>query len=115
MTYQTKTITLNDGKATVTVRESIGMDAFDRQAIYPVLTYNRAKRTQVQRASQFTEALIRSTVDGDLGFVWADADDGTEAELQAAFEGWQTLKPLDVVRWANALNEVNQRVVNPPA
>lgn len=110
---RTQTYTLSTG-AIVTVREGVGMDAFDKIAIYRQLTYDRKSIRMVNRATYFADALLRSTVAGDPGFAWASPDDASEA-LQAAFDGWQKLTNNDAVGWANALDTVDKALVPPNA
>lgn len=95
------------GDVEITVRAGIGMDIFDANAIYPQLSYNRRSKRMVTRASAFVDALLRSTIDGDLGFAWPDVDDD-DTGLQAAFEGWQALPKTIITAWSNALYLVNQ-------
>jgi len=108
---RTKTYSLSTG-AMVTVRESVGMDAFDKLAIWPQLEYDRKSKRMVKRAEYFADALLRSTIEGDPGFVWASPDDDAAA-LQAAFEGWQKLSNNDAVGWTNTLDAVNKALVDP--
>lgn len=106
--YRQKTITPVEG-VTITVRETIGMDAIDQSALYPDLNYDRTSRKMRGRASRFTEAVTRTVSAEGLPFAWADGD-AKDAALQAAFEGWQALPNNIVVPWANALLDVDRTV-----
>lgn len=110
MDYRTQTIPI--GAGTVTVRESRGLDLIDAGGVYPKLKYRRTSKREVNRAQRFVNAFLRSEVSGDIGFPFADFD-AVDADVQATFEGWQSLSPDDMAAWEVALNKVNQAVADP--
>lgn len=102
-----RTLTFTHGDASVTVRESIGIDRIDQRSIYGKLTYNRDSSRDINRASTFAEWLCRTvSVTGDFGFKWATLDSDKD-EMQAAFDSWQAW-PTDLMdKWVGALYTVS--------
>lgn len=107
--YRQKTITPVEG-VSITVRETIGMDALDASEVLDLLDFDVTSRKMRGRAQRFTDAVMRTVSVEGLPFEWADADASVVA-LQTAFEGWQKLPNNVVVRWANALFDVDKATV----
>lgn len=110
MDYRTKTFTVGEG--TITVRESVGMDIIDAAVIYPKLTYSRESKRAKNRAGRFVQAVLRSTVDADLGFSWVDVD-SDDLPTQAAFDQWQKLSANTLATWELALSQVDKATEDP--
>lgn len=108
MTIRTEQFQFNG--ATITCRESLGMDAVDDIVIYSKLDYNRQNERERNRAQNFADAVMRTvSVEGDLGYPWVTVD-SPAADMQAAFDAWQQWPPALIRRWQSTLYVLNQAV-----
>lgn len=101
---------INGHAVKVTVETETGRHYLKQRMIYGRAPINPDDAEDTRLWMAFADALSRSTVEGDLGFVWPSAvSDG--ATLTQARDGWLNLRGAVIEKWVGALEEVN----TPPA
>jgi hypothetical protein len=72
------------------------------------LTYDRSSERDRNRAVTFAQHIVRTvSVDGEFGFKWATIN-SSEADMQAAFDGWQDWPTEVMDAWVGGLYLVSQ-------
>lgn len=97
-------------KATITVHPPTVEDELDID--YFMFIFGGEGQRSRYKWREFGRCLILSEVDGDLGFPWTDPD-GTETEIQAAFDGWRKAGNALLTDWRNALSKAETGPNNP--
>lgn len=98
-------LTIKHGETTITVRESIGSDIFDEDLVMTFLG-DEVKGHPFYRVQQYRDAVVRSVVQGNLGFEWPESV-VDKTRIYAAYESWRRLPKALLRDWAKALNDVN--------
>lgn len=111
MTIRTQSFQYNG--ATITCRESIGIDTVDDVVIYQKVVYNRQSTRDQNRVIKFADMILRSTVEGDLHLPFATIDSPHE-DMQAAYEAFITQYPTALIdQWLYILSQVNKAPSEP--
>lgn len=110
-------------EATITVREELGRDALDSPWILHDLVVQVAADEGVEakdlsnlvwaRVDWFVSALLRSTVDGDIGLEWPDLAKANGEEIYAAYQALLESKGNLVSLWRQTMRRSNLEVLDP--
>lgn len=100
-----KELSLTHNNVTIFVRESIGSDVWDEECVMRNLG-NAIEGHPLLRLNKFIVAVVRSRVEGDLGFVWPQ-DVTDVAHMASAYDGWRKLPRELLQRWDTLLNTVD--------
>ncbi len=96
----------------VTVKTATGRSYFDTEHLF--LKYNiwgQSERDK-QHLVAFIQAVVQSSVKGNIGFEWPTAASSLE-ELEAAREWFFDLPKQPFIDWLNAITEVDTPPVDP--
>ena len=104
--------------ARITVREPVGWDQMDGLHLYRHLyslgipTEDTAGAIEYNRREIFINAVLRSTIEGDLDFPWV-APDSTTQEFCVAYEAFGQQPVTLVQTWVAALTETANGIGDP--